>query len=90
MKMVVIGYKNHEDLGSCSYDREYKLCLLSELEGKESISEEEYNMLGDWIKITGTKFPDIKRVEGVAPFEIKPTTVYKVRQKQAKTVTVYE
>lgn len=90
MEMVVIDCKNREDTSSMSYDRSYKICLLSELKGKDTLSQEEFDKLGMWIEIKGMQFPDIKRVENVAPFVIKPTTIYKVRQKQAKTITIYE
>ena len=88
--MVVIDFKNREDISSMSYDRSYKLCLASELEGKEFISEEDFEKIGYWIEVRGTKFPDIKRVDNIAPFEINIVKSYKIRQKKAKTVTVYE
>lgn len=90
MKMVVIDFKNHEDAGSCSYSREYKLCLLEELEGKDIIDLSPSSTLGYWVKVTGSKFPDIEMVEGIAPFVIEKVLYAKVRQKKAKTVTVYE
>ena len=89
MKMVAISCVNREDSSSCSYDRTYKLCLLEELENG-LYTPEDFEKLGHRMDVKGTSFPDIKRVEGVAPFEIVKVTSYMVRQKQAKTVTVYE
>lgn len=84
--MVVIDCVNYEDYGSMSYDRKYKLCLLSEIKGRMYLVDD----VGMWVTIKGTKFPEIERVENVAPFEIEKITAYKVRQKKAKTITVYE
>ena len=84
--MVVIDVKIYEDMGSCSYDRKYKICTLEELKDKDFILDD----VGMWINIKGVSFPDIKRVEDIPPFEIRKCTSYRVRQKQAKTVTVYE
>ena len=89
MKMVVISCVNREDSSSCSYDRTYKLCLLEELESG-LYSEENFEKLGHRMDVRGTSFPDIKRLENVAPFEIMKVTSYMVRQKQAKTITIYE
>lgn len=84
--MVVLDLKNYEDMGSCSYDRKYKLCTLEEIQNKDYILDD----IGMWIQVKGISFPDIKRVEGISPFEINKITAYKIRQKQAKTITVYE
>lgn len=80
MKMVVLDCKNREDIGSCSYDRSYKLCLLEELEDG-LFTPEDFEKLGYRVDIRGTSFPYIKRVEGVAPFEITKVTSYRIRQK---------
>jgi len=89
MPMVVIDMENNEDIDACSYDRTYKLCLLEEL--KDGLfTQEDFEKLGYTVEIRGVSFPDIKRVENVAPFEITKVTSYRIRQKQAKTVTVYE
>jgi len=89
MPMVVLDCKNREDIGACSYDRSYKLCLLEEL--KDGLfTPEDFEKLGYIIEIRGMSFPDIKRVENVAPFEITKVTSYRIRQKQAKIITVYE
>jgi len=84
--MVVIDCVSYEDMGSCSYDRKYKVCSLEEIINKDYILDN----VGDWIQVKGVNFPDIKRVEGIASFEIIKVASYRVRQKQAKTVTVYE
>jgi len=86
MEMVVIDCKSYEDMGSCSYDRKYKVCLLEEIQNKDYILDE----VGTWIQVKGIEFPDIKRVEGIAPFEITKVASYRVRQKQTKTITIYE
>jgi hypothetical protein len=89
MQMVVIDCKNREDIGACSYDRSYKLCLLEEL--KDGLfTPEDFEKLGHRMDVRGTSFPDIKRVKDVALFEITKVTSYRIRQKKAKTITIYE
>ena len=44
---------------------------------------------GRWVTIHGTKFPVIEKVD-VAPFYIETVECRMIRQKVAKTVTVYE
>ena len=68
MPMVVIDFKNRETMASMSYDRGYKLCLLSDLEGKEIISSEDFERLGYWIQVNGMKFPEIERVKDTPSF----------------------
>ena len=94
MKMVIIDFVSREETWSTSYDRKYKLCSLEEIENimseNRDLSEQEFNNLGHWVEIKGLKFPDIKRVEDISPFEITSTVKYQFRQKQAKIVIVYE
>lgn len=44
---------------------------------------------GRWVTIRGTKFPVIEKVD-IAPFSIENVECRMIRQKVAKTVTVYE
>lgn len=90
--MVVVTVKSYEDVGSCSYDRKYFLCeeeYFRKLNGYittiEAMSEH-----GRWVQVIGSEFPDIKQVNSIAPYEIIPIQGFHVRQKEAKTVTIYE
>ena len=85
--MVVIGCKINEDCGSCSYDRSYKVCELDKVTGKELV---DFDSLGEWIQVKGTTFPEFVKVLDVPPFEITKVNYIKLRQKQPKTVVVYE
>ena len=44
---------------------------------------------GRWVTIRGTEFPVIEKVD-TAPFSIENVECRMIRQKVAKTVTVYE
>lgn len=88
MQFVVIDYKSYEDMGSLSFDRKYKICLYEELVDKEIIDLD--SNLGYWIEVRGVSFPDIEKVEDIAPFVITKVNYAKVKQKQGKTITVYE
>ena len=44
---------------------------------------------GRWVFVCGTEFPVIEKVD-TAPFSIKNVECRMIRQKVAKTVTVYE
>lgn len=93
--MVVVALENNENVGSCSYDRKYLLCEESYLrEYKEynisTITLEKIMQHGRWVTICRTKFPEIHKCEDIAPYEIHPICAYSFRQKEAKTVTVYE
>ena len=43
--MVIIDYKNREDISSVSYNRSYKLCAVSELIGIDNISSEDFEKI---------------------------------------------
>lgn len=88
---VVVAIKNHEDNGSCSYDREYLLCeehYLSRNQGISTINELINH--GKWFHINGTKFPDIEQVTDIAPYNIVKVEALDIVQKQKKTKIVYE
>ena len=93
--MVVVALESNENVGSCSYDRKYLLCEESYMkEYKEhnisTISLEKIMQHGRWVTIYGTKFPEIHKCEDIAPYEIHPIRAYSFRQKEAKTITVYD
>ena len=89
--MVVIAINNNEDIDSCSYDREYLLCEERYINGANGIySINDLRLRGKWVHITGTEFPDINNVNNIAPYEIKPINCVEIRQKKAKTITIYE
>lgn len=86
--MVVVDMKSHEDLGSLCYDREYLLCKEELLHDKDVMTQEELDKSGTWVQVQGLEFPEIEKACDIAPYEIKPVTVLKVRQKKAKTITM--
>lgn len=90
--VVVLTINSHENVGSCCYDREYYVCeekYLHKLSGTmttiDAIREH-----GRWICIKGANFPDIEQVTNIPPYEITPIEGFHIRQKKAKTVTVFE
>ena len=44
---------------------------------------------GRWVTVRGSEFPVIEKVD-VAPFSIETVECRMIRQKVAKTVTIYE
>jgi hypothetical protein len=87
MRMVVVDFKTNETPASMSYDREYKLCLLEEIEGERFL---ELDSLGMWVQVKGLTFPEVEKCEDTAPFEIKTIQCIKIRQKTPKTICIYE
>ena len=90
--VVVLTINSHENVGSCCYDREYYVCeekYLHKLSGTmttiDAIREH-----GRWICVKGANFPDIEQVTNIPPYEITPIEGFHIRQKEAKTVTVFE
>ncbi len=89
--MVVMEIKIDENYASCSYDRYYTLCEETYLARCNGLySEEDIKNHGRIVHITGIEFPDIEQVKDIAPYEITPTRCFNIRQKKAKTITVYE
>lgn len=88
--VVVVDLINYETIGSCGYDRKYLLCDLKYLESNQGIvTKSDLEQHGRWVTIRGTEFPLIERVN-TAPFSIENIECRVIRQKTAKTVTVYE
>ena len=88
--VVVVALKNYENIASCGYNRMYLVCDLDYLEKKQGIvMMSDIEQHGRWITIRGTEFPVIEKVD-VAPFSIEKVECRVIRQKTAKTVTVYE
>lgn len=88
--IVIIDCKNREDYSSMCYDRDYKVCKLSEIENISEMSEKDFNKLGYWIKVAGnSKFPEYESLDNIAPFEIKEEKIYKIRQKNIVTEIKY-
>ena len=89
--VVVVDMKNYENTGSCSYDRKYLLCDLEYLEQNQGIvTMSDLEQHGRWVTILGTKSPYIEKVTDVTPFCIENVECKLIRQKVAKTITVYE
>lgn len=88
--VVVVDMKNFEHLGSCSYNRKYLFCELDYLENNQGIiTMSDLEQHGRWVTICGNEFPYIEKVN-VAPFSIEIVECRSIRQKVAKTITVYE
>lgn len=88
--VVIVALKNYEDIGSCSYNRKYLLCDLEYLKKNQGIvTMSDLEEHGRWIRVCGTKFPVIEKVN-VAPFSIENIECRIIRQKVAKTITIYE
>lgn len=88
---VVVDMINHEDFGSCCYDRKYFLCDESFIKNSNGmISNKEIERHGIWVEFRGMNIPDIRKCEDIAPYAIEPVQYYSFRQMKAKTVTVYE
>lgn len=88
--VVVVDLKNYENASDCAYDRKYLLCDLKYLENNQGIvTMKDLEQHGRWVIIRGTEFPIIEKVD-VAPFCIENVECRMIRQKVAKTVTVYE
>lgn len=90
--MVVVDFKNYEDIGSCVYDRKYLLCDLDYIKQNQGIvTMLDLEQHGKWITICGTtKFPYMEKATDVAPFYVEDVNCKMLRQKTAKTVTIYE
>ena len=87
---VVVDLKNYENIGSCSYNREYLLCNLEYIEKNQGIvTMSDLKQHGIWVTYYGTKIPDIKKVD-TAQFSIETIECRMIRQKTAKTVIEYE
>ena len=88
--MVVTRIDKHEGVGSCCYNREYILCEEKTMRRLEGLVTSEQLQTG----IAGCKGPnfclDFKKVEDIAPYEIKPVEAFLIRRKKPKTVTVWE
>lgn len=88
--VVVIDMINYENDGSCAYDRKYLLCDLDYLINNQGIiTMSDLEQHGRWVTICGTEFPNIEKVN-IAPFSIENIECRMIRQKMAKTVTVYK
>lgn len=88
--LVVADMINFEDFGSCCYDRKYLLCdfeYLQKNQGIVTVSDLEEH--GKWIVVKGMEFPVFEKTE-IAPFAIEEVACCMIRQKTAKTITVYE
>jgi Zn ribbon nucleic-acid-binding protein len=89
--VVVVNMINYEDCGSCGYDRKYLLCKEEYLKNNQGIvTIKDLEQHGRWVSINGSVFPDIQKVDAIAPYNINKIECVKISQKVAKTVTVYE
>lgn len=88
---VVVQMINYEDCGSCGYDRKYLLCEEEYIKNNQGISTiKDLEQHGRWVKISGSVFPDIQKVDCIAPYNINKLECLQINQKVAKTVTIYE
>lgn len=88
---VVICIESYEDVGSCSYDRKYLLCSEDYIKNNQGDSKRsDIEKYGRWLIIKGTHFPDIQKVNDIAPYNINKIDAYSINQKVAKTITIFE
>lgn len=88
---VVVKMVSNETIGSCCYDRKYLLCpeqFIKEHSGLLPISDLE--KCGRWVEIIGSEIPDMIQSRTSAPYHIEQIEACNIRQKTAKTITVYE
>lgn len=85
IKMVVLSIKSNEDMSSCSYDRQYKLCDLDELDFVTLLSQEEFNKLGYWVQLKGTEVPIVEKCDDIAPFNIKSEVIYNISRRKKES-----
>lgn len=90
MPVVVVKMINYENCGCCGYDRKYLLCDVSFFErSEELVTVAMLESVGRWVTIQGSEFPYIQKVD-IAPYDVKNVEAINIRQKKAKTITVYE
>lgn len=90
--MVVIGIRNYEGAGSCCYNREYILCeenLLRNYMGLVTFDKLK-TLKTRIVECKGVNFLDFKKIEDIAPYEIKPVEAFMIRRKEPKTVIIWE
>ena len=89
--MIVVACENHENIGSCSYDRKYLICEKDYINNNQNTiySKDDIEKHGYWIEIHGMEFPDFERAD-VAPYEVTEIPSFSFREKKRKTITMYE
>lgn len=88
---VVVSMQSYEDYGSCSYDRRYLLCKEEYIKNNQGdIKFSELKRHGEWLSFKGSSFPEIQKIDDIAPYNIDKIDVYSIIQKVAKMVTIYE
>ena len=90
-EMVIVDMVNHENIGSCAYDRQYLVCDLDYLaQNHGAVILSDIIAHGAWIDVRGIDFPEFKKIEDAVPFFIEPVKCYTIRPKSAKVITIYE
>ena len=91
--VAIPGGYNNEDMSSMSYDRGLRYMPIGTLTDAMSdtpqISETWLRKLSLLIDIRGVTLPPFTKAD-VAPFVFDKVTMYDVRRKTPKTVTIYE
>jgi hypothetical protein len=94
-KKVIVGEKNWEDDGACSYARDYQLMDIEKL--NQLIEQyKPYAIPKSELEANSSKFElrgmtmTLEVVEDIPGFVFEHQNCFKVRQKVAKTITVYE
>lgn len=87
--------RSKEGMDSCCYDRTYTLCKEEYLSAYHDATLYEYDNIkthGIDVRISplAEDMTVFTKVEDIAPYEIIPTKCFKIRQKVAKTITIYE
>ena len=88
--VVIVDLKDYENVDSCSYNRKYLLCDLEYLKNNQGIiTMSDLEQYGRWVFVCETEFPVFEKVDTI-PFSIENVECRMIRQKTAKTITVYE
>lgn len=88
--MVVTRIDKHEGVGSYGYDREYILCEEKTIRGIEGLATSE-QLQTCIVGCRGMNFNlDFKKVEDIAPYEIRRVEAFQIRRKEPKIIIVWE
>lgn len=89
--VVVISIDNNEDIASCTYNRDYFICDEGYIRENQGVTTmEELKRHGRKVEIRGSVFPPTEKVIDAIPYKIEKINAIRIKQKVAKTITVFE
>jgi hypothetical protein len=94
-RFVVFGINSREGMDSCSYDRDYLVYPLRDLEDSGKVKGEFTGVIREAllskVKVTGINMnPKIVIVEDEAPFEVARIITHEYRRRKKETITIYK